>query len=64
MIDCSGWQARISPRMFLKIQHKHMGKRWMDPPPWQARIMQLFVVLYFTEGIQQEVFHIKDQSAL
>ena len=26
-----GWQTRISPRIFLKIQHAH-GQKMIDPP--------------------------------
>ena len=31
------WQTRISPRIFLKIQHVY-GQKMIDPPEWQTRI--------------------------
>ena len=31
MIDPPVWQSRISPRIFLKIQHVH-GQKMIDPP--------------------------------
>ena len=31
------WQTRISPRIFLKIQHVH-GQKMIEPQVWQTRI--------------------------
>ena len=31
------WQTRISPGIFLKIQHVY-GQKMIDPPEWQTRI--------------------------
>ena len=31
------WQTRISPRIFLKIQHVY-GQKMIDPLVWQTRI--------------------------
>ena len=37
MIDPPGWQTRISPRIFFKIQHAH-GQKMIDPQGWQTQI--------------------------
>ena len=37
MIDPPVWQTRISPGIFLKIQHVY-GEKMIDPLVWQTRI--------------------------